>query len=125
MKNKFLKLVAAIVAIFGLLSIFAGGSVILDLFEMRAKEGNYVLFVVWVNLICGFLYLIAAYGLFKQRKWTSIVLGLGIILLIGAFLGLFIWINQGGIYESKTVGAMTFRTLFTIAMFVIAKKNKL
>lgn len=125
MKNKILKIVAVIVAIFGLLSIFAGGSVILDLFEMRAKEGNYVLFVVWANFICGFLYLAAAYGLFNQRKWTSIVLGLAVILLIGAFLGLFIWINQGGIYETKTIGAMSFRTLFTIAILVIARKNKI
>ena len=39
-------------AAFGLLSFFFSSSVIIDWFENRAKKRDYVLFVVWANLIC-------------------------------------------------------------------------
>lgn len=127
MKNNIVKIIAVIVTFFGLLTIIAGGGVIFDMFGMRAKEGNYVLFVVWANFICGFLYLLAAYGLFKRKTWTSKVLGIAVALLLVTFLGLLIWILNGNIYERKTIVAMTFRTLFTIALFILAinRRNKI
>ena len=126
MKQKIVKVGALLVAFFGLLTILAGGGVIFDLFGMRAKEGNFVLFVVWANFICGFLYLIAAFGLFKQRSWTSSVLGIAVVILLVAFVGLFIWIYNGEIYEKKTIIAMTFRTMLTLGLFFIAKnRNKI
>lgn len=121
MKNK---IIAIIITFFGLLTIFAGGSVILDLFGMREKEGNYVLFVVWANFISGFLYLIAAYGIWNYTKWSSSILIIAIILLIATFIALLIWIYSGYIYETKTIAAMAFRTLLTIAFLVISKPKK-
>jgi hypothetical protein len=46
-----------------------------------------------------------------------------------AFIGLFFYINSGGIYETKTIGAMLFRMTVTIvftalAFFMISKKLK-
>ena len=124
MKDNLVKVVAVIIAFFGLLTIFAGAGVILDMFGMRAKEGNYVLFVVWANFITGFLYLAAAYGLWKQKEWTTTVLAIAVAILIFAFLGLLIWITNGGIYEKKTIVAMTFRTLLTIGVFLIARSRR-
>ena len=129
MKKALPYLLASILAAFGLLTLFLSTSVIFDLFGVRAKEGNYVLFVVWANFISSLIYLFAAYGFIKNTKWTSRLLGISAIVLLLAFVGLFIHINAGGIYETKTIGAMAFRTTVTfvfsaLSYFTITKNNK-
>lgn len=121
MKQKILKIVALASAFFGLLTVFAGGSVILGLFGFREKEGNYVLFVVWANFICGFLYLLASYGFFKRKNWTSAVLSSALWILIAAAVVLFFWILNGEPYETKTIIAMVVRTLVTLALLWAAR----
>ncbi len=114
---------------FGLLTLFLSTSVIFDLFGIRAKEGNYVHFVVWANFICSFLYLFAAYGFIKNKRWSATLLGIATLILLAAFIGLKIHINSGGIYEAKTVAAMIFRISVTFVLAIIAfltiTKNKL
>jgi len=129
MKKTLPYLLASILAAFGLLTLFLSTSVIFDLFGVRAKEGNYVLFVVWANFISSLIYLFAAYGFIKNTKWTAQLLGISAIVLLLAFVGLFIHINAGGIYETKTIGAMAFRITVTLvfsalAYFTITKNNK-
>ncbi|MBS1491006.1 MAG: hypothetical protein JSS93_10795 [Bacteroidetes bacterium] len=117
-----------ILAGFGLLTLFLSSSVIFDWFGIRAKEGNYVLFIVWANFISSLLYLISTYGFLKIKNWTFKPLSVASIILIVALIGLFIHINSGGIYETKTVFAMLFRISVTIvftaiAYFLINKKK--
>lgn len=118
----------AILFLFGLLTLFLSSSVIFDWFGIREKEGDYVLFVVWANFISSIIYILSAYGLIKLKKWTTQLLGVSVIILIAAFIGLLIHINSGGLYETKTIGAMIFRTiltaLFTVAAYFINRKNK-
>lgn len=128
MKKVILYLVIAVLTGFGLLTIFLSTSVIFDLFDVRAKEGNYVLFVVYSNFISSFLYLISVYGLLTSKKWTFKTLGLATIILAIAFIGFLYYIQSGGIYETKTVSAMIFRTALTLgftlfAYFTINKKT--
>lgn len=122
-------LLATILSGFGLLTLFLSTSVIFDLFGIRAKEGNYVLFVVWSNFISSILYIFAAYGFIKNKKWTATLLGISTLILLAAFIGLKIHINSGGIYEAKTVAAMIFRISVTFVLAIIAfltiTKNKL
>ena len=120
MKKFILYLVAAVLTGFGLLTLFLSTSIIFDLFDIRAKEGNYVLFIVWSNFICSFLYLISAYGLLTTKKWTYKTLGLSAVILIVAFTGFLLYIQSGGIHETKTIGAMVFRTSLTIAFALFA-----
>jgi predicted RND superfamily exporter protein len=75
MKKILPNLFATILAAFGLLTLFLSTSVIFDLFGIRAKEGNYVLFVVWSNFISSILYLFAAYGFIKVKKLDYYTLG--------------------------------------------------
>jgi hypothetical protein len=129
MKQVIQYIIAILLAAFGLLTLFMSSSVIFDLFGIRAKEGTYVLLVVWANFLSSILYLVAAYGFMKDRNWTIKPLGISAIVLFFAFIGLFIHVNSGGIYESKTIGAMLFRMTVTIvftvlAFFVISKNNK-
>ena len=127
MKKAFPYIIAAIVVVFGLLTLFLSGSVIFDLFGIREKEGNYVPLVVWANFISSILYLVAAYGLFKMKNWSVWLLVVSVFILVAAFIGLKIHINDGGLYEAKTVNAMLFRIGLTILIAVVSYsllKNK-
>ncbi len=105
MKNK--KIIntvsATILALFALLTLFLSSSVIFDWFGIRAKEGNYVLFIVWANFICSILYLFAAYGFLKRANWTFWILIIALSVLIIAFIALQFHISNDGIYEAKIV----------------------
>jgi len=128
MKKAFPYIIAAIVVVFGLLTLFLSGSVIFDLFGIREKEGNYVPLVVWSNFISSIIYIFAAYGFIKRQTWTPAILSVSIIILIVAFIGLLIHIYLGGIYETRTIGAMIFRIIvtliFTILAYLTIKKEK-
>lgn len=122
MKNKnIIDVVSAIIlALFAMLTLFLSSSVIFDWFGTRAKEGNYVLFIVWANFIASILYLIAVYGFIKRTKWTFWVLIASLSILIIAFIALQYHINNDGIHEAKTVKAMIFRMLVTSAFAIAA-----
>lgn len=129
MKKTFSYIIATVLIAFDLLTLFLSSSVIFDLFGVREKQGNYVLFVVYANFICSIIYLLAAYGFIKNMKWTTILLGISTIVLIVAFIGLSVHINSGEIYETKTIGAMIFRITITLvftllAYFTITKNKK-
>jgi hypothetical protein len=128
MKKIILYLTAIVLTAFGLLTLFLSTSVIFDFFDIRAREGNYVLFVVWANFISSFLYLFAAYGIIKNKNSATTLLLISSIILILAFVGLKIHINSGGVFEQKTVGAMIFRIsvtlLFTLITYFTLKNKK-
>lgn len=122
--------IAFLLAAFGLLTLFLSASVIFDLFGIRAKEGNYVLFIVWANFISSLLYLLAAYGFFKNKKWTTTILVISALILINAFIGFIIYLYADGVHETKTIGAMLFRITVTLifvafAYFTINKKKQI
>ncbi|HLN74539.1 MAG: hypothetical protein ACM3O8_06825 [Methylococcaceae bacterium] len=129
MKRALPYLLASVLTVFGLLTLFLSSSILLDLFGIRAKEGNYVLFVVWANFISSILYLLAAYGFIKAKKWTVRPLSISAVILIIAFIGLLIHVSTGGAYETKTIGAMVFRITVTLiftglAYFILIKNKK-
>src|SRR5574337_1119988 len=98
MKSIILFISGFIIALFGVLTLFMSVSVIFGLFDIREKEGNYVLFVVIANFLCAFLYFAAAYGFFTLQKWTTKILNIAVGVLIITFLGLGIHIFSGGLY---------------------------
>ena len=122
-KNSFIRIISAIVLLaFGLLTLYLSSSILFDWFDVRAKQGNYVLFIVGINFSCAILYLTAAYGFIIRKLWTVKILLTTLIILLLGFVGLLIHINTGNLYETKTVGAMIFRIVFTIILLGIAKK---
>lgn len=115
---------------FGGLSVFLTLSIIFDWLGIREKEGNYVLFIVYANLICGIIYLIAAYANFIKFKKTYLLLTVAIGVLLAAFIALLFYVNSGGIHEEKTIGAMLFRLGITIgftllSFYTINNNNKI
>ena len=120
MNRNFRYILAVILTGFGLLTLFLSTSVLFDLFGIRAKQGSYVPFVVGANFICSILYLLAAYGFIKSKRWTTLFLGGSLLLLIATFIGLNMHISSGGIYEERTLGAMLFRMVVTFVFTIIA-----
>lgn len=116
MKN----ILAVIILVFGLLTLFLSSSVIFDWFDIRKKEGNFVWVVVWANFLASFLYLLSSYGFFRSKKWTSAVMVISSLVLAAGLIGLYVHIDGGGIYETKTIGAMIFRTSITLVFAVLA-----
>jgi hypothetical protein len=116
-------IVSIIAILFGLLTIKSGGSVLFFDDTARENAGHYVPFVLWFNFISGFVYLVAGAGLFMQHRWgvwLSIVIALATLIVFG-LLGLHI-LNDG-LYESRTVGAMTLRTAVWTVISVITYRK--
>lgn len=120
MKKIILYIIAITLILLGLISLFLSTSVIFDLFAIREKEGNYVLFVVWSNFISGIIYLFASYGLIFKKKWTTFILACSTLILFAAFIGLQLHIHAGGMYEDKTINAMIFRFSLTLLATIIS-----
>ena len=129
MKYTILKITAIALLLFALLTLFLSSSVIFNLFGIREKEGNYVPLVVWANFISSILYLAAAYGLFKMKKWSVWLLVISVVILVAAFIGLKLHISEGGLYEVKTLNAMIFRigltALLAVASYFLLQNKQL
>ena len=114
-KHKAFKYIIAVVLIaFALVTIFMSSAVLFDWFGIRAKEGDYVPFIVKTNLTVGFTYLLVVYGFIKSKKWPFWLMLSAALFLFFAFSAFYIHIHTGGLYENRTIGAMTFRILFTL-----------
>ncbi len=120
MKKYMANFVGSVLALFGLITLFMSSSVIFDLYGIRAREGNFVPFVVWSNFACSLFYLPAAYGFLKNKKWTALLLFFPLVILIVAFIGLKLHIKAGLPYETRTIGAMVLRTTLTLIFILIA-----
>ncbi len=114
MKSDYLlKISAIILTAFGLLTLFLTLSIFFNLFGIRESEGNYVLFVVIANFICSLLYVLAAYGFWYKKSWTTNLLIATFGILALALIAFLFYINLGFIHEAKTVKALIFRLSLT------------
>ena len=120
MKKAISYFMALVLLAFGLLTLFLSTSLLLDLFGVREKEGNYVLVVVWANFFSALLYLSSAFGFIKNAKWTSYLLAINLIIMILAYFGFVSHVNGGGLYEAKTFGALAFRISASVVFLLTA-----
>ena len=112
--------IAAIV--FGAVTVLSGGRVLFGSDEVRTGLGNVVPFVLWFNFLIGFVYILAGTGLFRRRRWAvyvSLFVTISTILVFAAF-GLHVM--DGGTFETRTVGALTIRASFWIAVTIVAMR---
>ena len=114
--------IAAIV--FGALTVLSGGRGLFGSAEARAAFGRTVPFVLWFNFLAGFVYIIAGAGLLLHRRWAvslSILIAISTSLIFAAFG---FHVIQGGVFEMRTVGALTLRVLFWVAVAIVAMHAK-
>lgn len=116
---------AAVIAIlFGLLTLKSGGSVLFIDGPDRAAAGDYIPFIVWFNFLSGFAYIIAGIGLIMQKTWAARLALLILLAGLIAFAILGVMILQGVAFETRTVAAMTLRSvLWAIISFVAYRQT--
>lgn len=121
-------LITALLTLIGVISVLMTLAIIIDIHGFREKQGNIVWFIIYANLLCGFIYLYAAKVLWSRMKRAQNLLFFSLVVLIIAFIGLAFYIKSGGVYEPRTIRAMAGRTIFTAAMWLgvwyISKNDK-
>lgn len=101
---------AVLAAVFGLMTIKEGGTVLFGDAAARAAAGAYVPFVLWFNFLAGFAYAIAAIGLWRRQRWAA-WLAAGIATATALTFAVFgVHVLAGGAYEQRTALAMALRT---------------
>ncbi|MDU8928590.1 hypothetical protein RXV86_14455 [Alisedimentitalea sp. MJ-SS2] len=114
--------IAAIVAIlFGLMTILSGGSALFGSPETRAALGEVVPFVLWFNFCAGFAYVLAGVGLWLRERWAVV---LAMLIFVGSavvLVALDVHILRGGAYETRTLFAMSLRTLVWAVIAWVAR----
>ena len=63
--------VAAVAIVFGVATVFAGGTALFGGEAARAAAGNAVPFVLWFNFLAGFAYVAAGAGLWRGQAWAE------------------------------------------------------
>ncbi len=118
-----IRVLSIIAVIFGFMTVISGSAVLFSNGAVQKSAGNYVGFVVWFNLLTGFGYIIAGYGVWKLRKWSvtlSFAITVGILLV---FLALCVHVKQGELYEMRTFYALTFRMLLWLTISIVSYRK--
>ncbi len=119
-----LKGLALAAVVFGLVTIVSGGRALFGSVEVRAALGHTVPFVLWFNFLAGSLYVLAGAGLLWGKRWAthlSLLLAVSTLVIFAAF-GIHVF--GGGAYETRTLGAMTLRSLFWVVVAVVSFRAK-
>jgi hypothetical protein len=112
--------ISLVAVVFGLLTLKEGGTVLFGDEAARAAAGNYVPFVLWFNFLAGFAYVVAGAGLWLQQCW-AVWLSAAIAAATAITFVIFgVHIYSGGVFELRTVIAMTMRTLVWVTITAIA-----
>jgi len=104
-------LISLVAILFGLLTIKSGGMVLFVDGPDRVAAGNYVPFVLWFNFIAGFFYILAGIGLWFTQRWAVWLAGVIVISTLVVFALLNLHIYNDGLFEFRTVIAMSLRSV--------------
>ena len=116
-------ILTSIAVLFGVLTIISGWQVLFGDISYQQSAGNYVLFVVWFNFLAGFVYIMAGSGIWLRQVWAvwlSLIIAVATIIVF-AVLGLYIL--NGGIYETRTIGAMSLRSIVWILIYIFSYRE--
>lgn len=105
---------------FGLLTIKEGGTILFGDEAARATAGNYVPFVLWFNFVAGFAYVVAGIGLWLQKRWSVWLAASLAAATALTFAALGMHVLFDGLYEKRTVIAMSMRTLVWTSIAALA-----
>jgi len=115
-----MRIIGITALVFGLLTIGSGGRALFGGEAARAAVGAAVPFVLWFNFAAGFAYVVAGFGLMRRSPWAvwlSALIAAATVLVFAAFA---IHVLLGGPFETRTVGAMTLRSVLWVAFAIAA-----
>ena len=122
-KPTWLKLLSLFTIVFGIMTVFAGGNALFTE-SGRLAAGKIIPLVLWYNFIAGFFYVAAGVAMFKQK---SAAIRIAMFLANSSFavyFALLVHVFKGNDYEVRTLIAMTFRTVYWIAIATITFKTR-
>ena len=103
------RILGLIAMAFGALTIVSGGSVLFGSEQVAQAAGNAVTWVLWFNMLSGFVYIAAGLGILWSATWApGLALAMAAALVL-AWIGLLAHILTGGAFEVRTLGAMALR----------------
>lgn len=108
--------IAVVAALFGLATVYSGGRALFGGEQAAAAVGNAVPIVLWFNFCAGFLYILAAVGVFLRKPWAvplAWVIGIATLTVFVVFGALVLF---GTAFEWRTVGAMVLRSGFWLGI---------
>ena len=110
--------VAILAALFGVATIYSGGTALFGGPAARAAVGDAVPLVLWFNFLAGFAYIFGAVALFmfspiaRPIAW---LIGVGTLLVFAILIML---ILAGTPFDWRTIGAMALRSGIWLAIAV-------
>lgn len=105
-------------AVFGVATIFSGGMALFGGAAAKAAVGDAVPLVLWFNFLAGFFYVIGAFALWKSACWAQKIAWLIALCTVLVFAILIAMVVAGTPFEWRTVGAMTLRSGFWLAIAI-------
>jgi hypothetical protein len=116
--------VGLVILIFGVMTLVSGGRAIFTE-EGIASRGHIVPLVLVFNFIAGFFYFFASILTFKLNPSVK-MLAIALAVSCGmVWLYLIYHILHGGLYEHRTLVAMSFRTIFWVVLAIYFRRSRL
>ena len=109
---------AIVAAVFGIATMRVGGSVLFG--DGAQAASNVVGFVLWFNFLAGFAYVAAGAGLWMRRRWGALIAAAIAVSTQLVFAAFGIHVALGGAYDTRTVWAMTLRSVVWILIALFA-----
>ncbi len=118
--NRIANWMAIAAIVFGVVTVLTGGRALFGGLETRADFGNAVPFVLWFNFLAGFVYIVAGAGLLLCRRWAVYASLFVAVSTIIVFVAFGVHVIGGGAFERRTIGALTIRSLFWVAVTILS-----
>lgn len=122
-RDAWLRVAAVVAIVFGLATIRAGGRVLFGVPDAVAAAGSYVPFVLWFTFVAGFFYVIAGVGFWLRRRWGFVLAAAIAVATVAVFVAFGIHVATGGAWESRTLAAMTLRSVAWIVLALVAARR--
>jgi len=118
--NRIVNWMAIAATVFGVMTVLTGGRALFGSLESRAGFGIAVPFVLWFNFLAGFVYIVAGAGLLLCRRWAVYISLFVAVSTTLVFVVFGVHVIDGGAFERRTIGALTIRSLFWIAVTIVS-----
>jgi hypothetical protein len=117
------RILGGLAVVFGIMTLFSGGMVLFGPEDAKEAAGAVVPLVLWFNFASGFLYVAAGIGIYLAMPWGR-ALAYVIAAALAVVMAAFLWHVLGGeAWEVRTLGALTLRLAFWIAVASLATMN--
>ncbi|EPX80043.1 hypothetical protein [Litoreibacter arenae] len=113
---RWIRPVAIPAALFGVATIYSGGTALFGGAAAREAVGDAVPLVLWFNFLAGFAYILGAVAMFIRAPWARLVAWLIAASTLLVFAIFAVMALSGTPFEWRTVGAMVLRSGFWLAI---------